>query len=208
MANVVKNAKKAARDTVTAVVDKVKGLKKKDKPAVGPDVSPVLLGKKKDTSNPPDVSPAKPKGKKGKKPVDLSVPRNAVSKAIRKGLSKFVDADSCTTAKNLLGRGANRANVFGHSASAVWRALGFRYTKSDGFLYTLSDARAVRDALGLEGVITDTNVKCQFGDGRTRANKGMKPDDAGGTYGGVVAPLTDKDWTAVDKMVKAARDDS
>lgn len=198
MANVVKNAKKAAADTLTAVVNVVKGkggkpVKTADGRTPG-DFKPA----KKDTPDTSVVSP-KPKKKGKAKPADLSVPRNAVSKAILKGLHKSVDGASCTTAVNTLGRGSNRAKVFGLSASSVWRALGFRKVGKE-FVYTVSDAKGFRDGLGLGDVITDTNVKCQFGDGRGRAN-GNDP-----LYGGDVAELDDKQWAVVDRMVKAARE--
>lgn len=217
--NVVTNAKTAARKVLSAVVDAVK---KKGKPVTATPAGSKVTGvadtptpkakkgkKADDTDDTPPVSKAKKKGK----PADLSVPRSGLTKAKKKGLHKVVDADATTKATNTLGRGAARATVFGFSASAVWRAVGFAHDKPTGKggtgLYTRSDCLALRDGLGLGGVITDKNCTLQFGDGRVRHNRGVKADATdGGLYGGCVAPLTPKDWKVVDAIVAAARADS
>lgn len=221
--NTVKNAKAAARKFLSAVVDGVrKGSKGKDtddKPkgskvsqkVTGVSPAPTVPKGKKDTTDTDD----KPKGSKKKtkkKSADLSEPRVGLTKSERKGLHKAVDADATSKAKNTLGRGAARAKVFGHSASAVWRALGFAHTKPTGKggdgLYTRSDCLSLRDGLGLNGVITDANCNLQFGDGRGRHNKGVAANDPdGGLYGGVVAELTSADWKVVNAIVKAAREE-
>lgn len=227
MANTVKNAKNAARKLLTAVVDgvvkakgkgktvRVKELKPGDATGKGQTVKVSVSDTddkppaSKDTDDKPAVSKgkkrkAKPAGSKGKKrkakPADLSEPRSPLSKAERKGLHKAVDADSVSRATNTLGRGAARATVFGHSASAVWRALGYAHDDDGNGLYTRSDCLALRDGLGLDGVIKDANCNLQFGDGRGRY-KGNDP-----LYGGDVPELTTADWKVVNAIVKAARE--
>lgn len=215
MANTVKNAKTAARKLLAAVVNGVK----KGKPKDTADVSdvPKKKGKKTypyDTVAVKDgvakVTPgtdAAPKGKKDKPKDTAAVP--AVSK--KKGKKKTEDLSEAredvtvkgknakhvsdvSTAKNVLGRGAARAKVFGYAASAVWRAVGFRQKKDGSFCYTVSQCKAMRDGLGLNGVIRDGNVKCQFADGRGRAN-GNDP-----LYGGDVPALTGDQWATLERV--------
>jgi hypothetical protein len=199
MANGVKNAKSAARKFLAGVVAGVKGKHKgKDavdkpaasKPDTAPKTAPKTARKDKDTSAGPDVSKGKGKRKKGKdKPADLSEAREDVN--VKGKNAKHLS--DVSTAKNVLGRGAARAKVFGFAASAVWRAVGFRSRKDGSYYYTVSQCKAMRDGLGLAGVIRDGNVKCQFADGRGRAN-GNDP-----LYGGDVPALTAEQWAILEK---------
>jgi hypothetical protein len=136
----------------------------------------------------PEVSAAPPKVKGKKvKPVNLSVARVEATDKERKaaGMSKHVG--EVAYGVNVAGVGNTRAKLFGFTVSSVWRWCGHNG-------WTLPDTLALRDGAGLNGWVTDQNVKCQFYDGMGRA-AGRAP-----LYGGAVADLSKADAAAAKKL--------
>jgi hypothetical protein len=136
----------------------------------------------------PEVSAAPPKVKGKKvKPVNLSVARVEATDKERKaaGMSKHVG--EVAYGVNVAGVGNTRAKLFGFTVSSVWRWCGYNG-------WTLPDTLALRDGAGLNGWVTDQNVKCQFYDGMGR-KAGRAP-----LYGGAVADLSKADAAAARKL--------